>query len=73
MPDLYETDFYAWTREQAELLPAGKLPAADVAHIAEEIESMGRSERNQLAPDHPRAAPPHRPRARPEPGPRCRS
>jgi hypothetical protein len=48
MPDLYDTDFYAWTREQAELLRAGKLPALDVAHIAEEIESMGRSERNQL-------------------------
>ena len=48
MPDLYETDFYAWTREQAELLRAGKLPALDAAHIAEEIESMGRSERNQL-------------------------
>jgi ribosomal protein L29 len=49
MPDLYETDFYAWTRQQAELLRAGKLPALDVAHLAEEIESMGRSERNQLA------------------------
>ncbi len=30
------------------MLRAGKLPAADVAHIAEEIESLGRSERNQL-------------------------
>jgi hypothetical protein len=48
MPDLYDTDFYAWTREQADLLRAGRLPALDVAHLAEEIESMGRSERNLL-------------------------
>ena len=49
MPDLYATDFYAWTREQADLLRAGKLSALDVAHLAEEIESMGRNERNRLA------------------------
>jgi hypothetical protein len=49
MRDLYETDFYAWTREQAELLRAGKLPALDVAHLAQEIESIGRNERNRLA------------------------
>jgi hypothetical protein len=45
---LYDNDFYAWTNEQASLLRAGKLSAADIEHIAEEIESMGRSEQQQL-------------------------
>jgi hypothetical protein len=44
MCDLYDRDFYAWTAEQAGLLRAGNVSAADIAHIAEEIESMGRSE-----------------------------
>lgn len=45
---LYDRDFYAWANEQAALLRAGKLSAADVEHIAEEIESMGRSEKREL-------------------------
>lgn len=45
---LYDQDFYAWTGEQAALLRAGKQDAADLAHIAEEIESMGRSEQRAL-------------------------
>lgn len=45
---LYDSDFYAWANEQAALLRAGKLNAADVEHIAEEIESMGRSEKREL-------------------------
>ncbi|TWB16983.1 uncharacterized protein DUF29 [Nitrospirillum amazonense] len=45
---LYDRDFYAWANEQASLLRAGKLAAADIAHIAEEIESMGRSEKREL-------------------------
>ncbi|MGQ9365382.1 DUF29 domain-containing protein [Azospirillum sp. ST 5-10] len=44
----HEGDFYAWTNEQAALLRAGKLADADIANIAEEIESMGRSEQQQL-------------------------
>jgi hypothetical protein len=48
MSDLYERDFCAWTTEQAALPRAGTLPDADIANIAEEIESLGRSERNQL-------------------------
>ena len=43
-PTLYDRDFYAWANEQAALLRAGKITAADIAHIAEEIESMGRGE-----------------------------
>jgi hypothetical protein len=45
---LYDRDFYAWANEQAALLRAGKLDAADIEHIAEEIESMGRRERREL-------------------------
>jgi hypothetical protein len=44
----YDTDFYAWATEQAALLRAGDFAAADLAHIAEEIESMGRTERREL-------------------------
>jgi uncharacterized Zn finger protein len=45
---LYDRDFFAWSLEQAELLRAGKLAEADVEHIAEEIESMGRTEKREL-------------------------
>jgi hypothetical protein len=45
---LYERDFHAWANEQASLLRAGKLASVDLAHVAEEIESMGRSERREL-------------------------
>src|SRR5271168_5304601 len=45
---LYDTDFYAWANEQAALLRAGRLSEADIQNIAEEIESMGRSEKREL-------------------------
>jgi len=45
---LYDRDFYAWSREQAELLRAGELGRADLEHIAEEIESMGKTEKREL-------------------------
>ena len=45
---LYETDFYAWANEQAALLRSGKLSLADIENIAEEIESMGRTEQREL-------------------------
>ncbi len=44
----YEDDFYAWTIEQARLLRVGELSAIDAANLAEEIESMGRSDRREL-------------------------
>lgn len=44
----YDDDFYAWTVEQARLLRAGEFSALDVGNIAEEIESMGRSDRREL-------------------------
>jgi len=45
---LYERDFYAWANEQAALLRTGRLAEADLENIAEEIESMGRSEKREL-------------------------
>jgi hypothetical protein len=45
---LYDQDFFAWSRQQAELLRAGDLARADIEHIAEEIESMGRTEKREL-------------------------
>ena len=48
MDTQYERDFYAWSMEQAGLLRAGRLSEADIAHIAEGIESMGKSEKREL-------------------------
>ena len=45
---LYDQDFYAWANEQAALLRSGQLSAADIEHIAEEIESMGKTEKREL-------------------------
>lgn len=42
--NLYDTDFYRWTQQQAELLRTGRLNELDVSNILEEIESMGRSD-----------------------------
>ncbi|MGO9008214.1 MAG: DUF29 domain-containing protein [Beijerinckiaceae bacterium] len=46
--NLYETDFYSWTRQQANLIRSGKVELADLPNIAEEIETLGRSERAAL-------------------------
>ena len=45
---LCDHDFYAWSSQQAALLRAGHVAEADLEHIAEEIESMGRAERREL-------------------------
>ncbi|TVR67530.1 MAG: DUF29 domain-containing protein [Candidatus Competibacteraceae bacterium] len=47
---LYETDFYRWTQEQADLLRQGQFNRVDLdlANIAEEIESMGKSQRDAV-------------------------
>jgi len=44
----YEVDFYAWANEQAALLRTGRLGAADIDNIAEELESMGKSQKREL-------------------------
>lgn len=38
---LYNTDFYAWTRQQAQALAAKDWSALDLEHLVEEIESLG--------------------------------
>ena len=48
MNKLYEQDYYGWANEQAALLRAGNLGAADIENIAEEIESMGKGEKREL-------------------------
>lgn len=44
----YEKDFYAWAIHNAKLLREGKLSKIDIKNIAEEIESMGKSEKREL-------------------------
>ena len=44
----YDRDFHAWVLQNAALLRQGKLDALDLEHIAEELESMGASERREL-------------------------
>ncbi|TVQ05276.1 MAG: DUF29 domain-containing protein [Leptolyngbya sp. DLM2.Bin27] len=45
---LYQQDFYAWTQRQAELLRAGQLEELDIENLIEEIEALGRQERQEL-------------------------
>jgi Domain of unknown function DUF29 len=45
---LYEEDFYLWTRETAAALRARRFADLDVEHAAEEIEDMGKSNVREL-------------------------
>ena len=45
---LYDQDFYAWTQEQAALLREGAVHELDLTNLAEEIESLGKSDRRAL-------------------------
>jgi len=47
--ELYDHDFYEWTKCNAALLRAGRLDQVDLEHVAEEIEDMGKSERRDLS------------------------
>jgi len=44
----YHTDFYAWTRQQTAFLQAEELEKLDLPNLAEEIESMGKSQRREV-------------------------
>lgn len=46
--DVYDSDYEGWARQQVRLLRDGRLADLDVAHLIEELEDMGRSERNEL-------------------------
>jgi len=45
---LYETDFYGWIQQQANVLRAGSFAALDLDNLIEEIESMGKSHQRAL-------------------------
>ena len=45
---LYEQDFYAWTQEQGALLRDRKTEALDYVNLAEEVESLGKSQQHAL-------------------------
>ncbi len=45
----YDSDFYAWTQQQAKLLRSHQLSTLDTVHLAEELEDMGRREKRELA------------------------
>lgn len=46
--NLYEADFYAWTQEQAALLRDRQWSHLDLPNLIEEIESLGKRERQEL-------------------------
>lgn len=45
---LYDTDFHAWTLEQVSLLQSRQFSQLDLVNLMEEIESLGRKERQEL-------------------------
>ncbi|MBV8731789.1 MAG: DUF29 domain-containing protein [Acidobacteriia bacterium] len=46
--ELYEQDFFLWTRETAAALRARRFADLDIDHIAEEIEDMGARHQREL-------------------------
>ncbi|MDG2992081.1 DUF29 domain-containing protein [Candidatus Synechococcus calcipolaris G9] len=44
----YETDFYGWTQNQARLLRRGQFTELDIINLSEEIEALGRQQRQEL-------------------------
>jgi len=48
MRKLYDQDFLQWTIRNAELLRSGRLSEADIEHIAEEIEDLGKNQQREL-------------------------
>ena len=46
---LYEQDFYAWTQTTADLIRAGQWYDIDQDALAEEVESLGKSEQRELS------------------------
>lgn len=44
-----DSDYYAWTLETAERLQTGRLGEVDLISVAEELEDMGKAQRQALA------------------------
>ncbi|MBV9390032.1 MAG: DUF29 domain-containing protein [Chroococcidiopsidaceae cyanobacterium CP_BM_ER_R8_30] len=47
--DLYDRDFYQWTEQQAQHLRDREFSKLDITNLVEEVESLGRSEKNALS------------------------
>ena len=45
---LYEVDFYAWTQQQSVLIRDERWAEVDRVNLREEIESLGRQQRQEL-------------------------
>ena len=45
----YDGDYYGWTQQQAAYLRSGRTDRVDVENLAEEIESLGKSQLHALA------------------------
>jgi hypothetical protein len=45
---LYEQDFYAWAKAQADLLRAGRYSDLDLEHLIEEVDDLGESLRRSV-------------------------
>lgn len=45
---LYDTDFYAWTQQQFAVVASGDWEQVDTLNVAEEIESLGKQQRQEL-------------------------
>lgn len=45
---LYEQDFWLWTQAMVEALKSGNFSQLDLQNLAEEVESLGRSDRREL-------------------------
>ena len=46
---LYDQDFFAWIEENVSLLRQRRLSEVDLAHLADELEDMGKREQRELA------------------------
>jgi Domain of unknown function DUF29 len=44
----YDSDFHLWSQMQAAAIRAGKFTEIDLENVAEEIESLGRSDRREI-------------------------
>ncbi len=47
-PSTYHSDFYAWTKEQTEILSNQQWHKLDLENLIEEIKSLGRQQRQEL-------------------------
>jgi uncharacterized protein YyaL (SSP411 family) len=45
---LYDEDFFLWSQRTAEALRAGQVEAADLPHVAEEIEDLGKRDLKEI-------------------------